>query len=133
MATPRPADRNLGGFVSGMDAQVGGSWRVGIVTGSSFSNVGVDARYSSAQVKTYDLGGYARRHGRPGRASEAAACGPGATSTPRRAVVFPGFYERQKASYDADTGQLFGEVAYPTEMFGMALEPFGGARLRLHQ
>jgi outer membrane autotransporter protein len=43
-----------------------------------------------------------------------------------RAVVFPGFYERQKANYDADTGQLFGEVAYPTQMGGVALEPFGG-------
>ena len=41
-------------------------------------------------------------------------------------MVFPGFYERQKASYDADTGQLFGEVAYPTQMGGMAVEPFGG-------
>ena len=29
-------------------------------------------------------------------------------------------------SYDADTGQLFGEVAYPTSMGGMAIEPFGG-------
>ena len=43
-----------------------------------------------------------------------------------RAVVFPGFFERQKASYDADTGQIFGEVAYPTQMGSVALEPFGG-------
>ena len=41
-------------------------------------------------------------------------------------MVFPGFYERQKASYDADTGQIFGEVAYPTQMGGMAVESFGG-------
>ena len=119
------ANRNLGGFVSGMDAQVAGSWRVGIVTGSSFSNVGVDARYSSAQVKTYDLGGYAG-----GMAGAFALRGGGMWAwsdiDTSRAVIFPGFYERQKASYGADTGQLFGEVAYPTEMFGMALEPFGG-------
>ena len=119
------ADRNLGGFVSGMDAQVGGSWRVGIVTGSSFSNVGVDARYSSAQVKTYDLGGYAG-----GMAGAFALRGGGMWAwsdiDTSRAVVFPGFYERQKASYGADTGQLFGEVAYPTQIGGMALEPFGG-------
>jgi len=43
-----------------------------------------------------------------------------------RAVIFPGFFERQNASYDADTGQLFVEVAYPTSMGGMAVEPFGG-------
>ncbi|HCL62749.1 MAG TPA: hypothetical protein DIC31_09830 [Rhizobiales bacterium] len=43
-----------------------------------------------------------------------------------RAVIFPGFFEREKASYNADTGQLFGEVAYPTSMGDMALEPFAG-------
>ncbi|MDJ0514319.1 MAG: hypothetical protein QNJ62_12835, partial [Methyloceanibacter sp.] len=30
------ADRNLGGFISGMDADVGGGWRVGLATGASF-------------------------------------------------------------------------------------------------
>jgi outer membrane autotransporter protein len=43
-----------------------------------------------------------------------------------RAVAFPNFYERQKADYDADTGQLFGEIAYPTQMGGVELEPFAG-------
>jgi len=41
-------------------------------------------------------------------------------------VVFPGFFERQTADYNADTGQLFGEVAYPTQAMGIDLEPFGG-------
>jgi len=45
-----------------------------------------------------------------------------------RAVIFPGFFEREKASYDADTGQLFGEVAYPIAG-SAALEPFGGLAL----
>jgi hypothetical protein len=53
----------------------------------------------------------------------AARLGPGTTSTPR-AVIFPGFFEREKASYSADTGQTFGEVAYPTSMGAIALEPF---------
>jgi outer membrane autotransporter protein len=43
-----------------------------------------------------------------------------------RAVIFPGFFEREKASYNADTGQLFGEVAYPTSIGSVALEPFAG-------
>jgi outer membrane autotransporter protein len=43
-----------------------------------------------------------------------------------RAVIFPGFFEREKASYNADTGQLFGEVAYPTRMGSTALEHFAG-------
>ncbi len=119
------ADRNLGGFISGMDSQVAGSWRAGLATGASFSNVSVDARYSSANVESYYLGGYAG-----GMAGPVALRGGGMWAwndiDTSRAVIFPGFYERQKASYNADTGQLFGEVAYPTQVAGMALEPFGG-------
>ncbi len=119
------ASRDLGGFISGMDANIGGSWRVGLATGASFSNVEVDARYSSADVETYHLGGYAG-----GMAGSFALRGGGMWAwsdiDTSRAVVFPGFFERQTASYNADTGQLFGEVAYPMAMDGMALEPFGG-------
>ena len=119
------ADRDLGGFVSGMDANIGGSWRVGLATGASFSNVDVDARTSSADVESYHLGGYAG-----GMTGAFALRGGGMWAwndiDTSRAVVFPGFFERQKASYDADTGQLFGEVAYPTQVAGLAVEPFGG-------
>jgi outer membrane autotransporter protein len=122
------ADRDLGGFVSGMDASIGGSWRAGLATGASFANVDVDARYSSADVESYHLGGYLG-----GMAGAFALRGGGMWAwndvDTSRAVVFPGFFERQKASYDADTGQLFGEVAYPTQMGGIALEPFGGLAL----
>lgn len=118
-------DRDLGGFVSGMDAEIWNGWRAGLATGASFSNVDVDARYSSADVETYHLGGYLG-----GMASVFALRGGGVWAwsdvDTSRAVLFPGFYERQKARYDADTGQLFGEVAYPTQMMGVALEPFGG-------
>ncbi|ODS03124.1 hypothetical protein AUC71_11375 [Methyloceanibacter marginalis] len=119
------ADRDLGGFVSGMDAAVSDSWRAGLATGASFANVDVDARYSSADVESYTLGGYLG-----GLAGSFALRGGGMWAwngiDTSRAVVFPGFFERQKASYDADTGQIFGEVAYPTQLAGMAVEPFGG-------
>jgi len=119
------ADRDLGGFISGMDADIGSGWRAGLATGASFSNVDVNARYSSADVETYHLGGYLG-----GMAGSFALRGGGLWAWSEidtsRAVVFPGFYERQKANYDADTGQLFGEIAYPTQMGGVALEPFGG-------
>ncbi len=119
------ANRNLGGFVSGMDAAIGGSWRAGLATGASFSNVGVDARTSSAEVDSYHLGGYLG--GMAGAfALRSGAMWAWSNIGTSRAVVFPGFYERQKASYNADTGQLFGEVAYPTTMWRMALEPFAG-------
>jgi outer membrane autotransporter protein len=119
------ADRDLGGFISGMDANIGGSWRVGLATGASFSDVAVDARYSAANVESYHLGGYLG-----GLAGPVALRGGGMWAwnevDTSRAVLFPGFYERQTANYDADTGQLFGEVAYPTQMGGIALEPFAG-------
>ena len=119
------ADRDLGGFISGMDADIGSGWRAGLATGASFSNVSVDARYSSADVETYHLGGYVG-----GMAGSFALRGGGLYAwsdiEASRAVVFPGFFERQKADYDADTSQIFGEVAYPTQMGGIALEPFGG-------
>ena len=119
------ADRDLGGFVSGMDADIGNSWRAGLATGASFSNVDVNDRYSSADVETYHLGGYLG-----GMAGSFALRGGGLWAwnsiDTSRAVMFPGFFERQNASYDADTGQLFGEIAYPTQMGGIALEPFGG-------
>jgi outer membrane autotransporter protein len=119
------ADRNLGGFISGMDAHVGGSWRVGLATGASFSDVSVDKRYSGANTKTYHLGGYVG-----GEVGGFALRGGGLWAwtdiETSRAVAFPNFYERQKADYDADTGQLFGEIAYPTQMGGVELEPFAG-------
>ena len=119
------AQRDLGGFLSGMDADIGGGWRAGLATGASFSNVDVNARFSAADVETYHLGGYLG-----GMVGSFALRGGGLWTwnsvDTSRAVVFPGFYERQKASYDADTGQLFGEIAYPTQMGGIALEPFGG-------
>lgn len=40
-------------------------------------------------------------------------------------MIFPFFFEREKASYHADTGQFFGEVAYPATMGAVAFEPFG--------
>jgi outer membrane autotransporter protein len=43
-----------------------------------------------------------------------------------RAVVFPGFLDRETASYSGDTGQLFAEAALPTAWGSTAAEPFLG-------
>lgn len=119
------ASRDLGGFVSGLDARVGGSWRAGLGAGYSQSSVSVADRRSAAEVESFHLAGYAG-----GRAGPLALRGGGAWSwndiDTSRAVVFPGFFERETAGYDADTGQLFGEAAYPIAMGRSALEPFAG-------
>lgn len=51
------------------------------------------------------------RHGRTGGAARRGLWAWNEIET-SRAVLFPGFLERHKASYNADTGQLFGEIAY---------------------
>ena len=111
-----------------MDANLGGSWRAGLATGASYSNIGVDARNSSADVEAIHLAGYAG-----GSAGAFAVRGGGAWSwneiDTTRGVVFPGFFEREEAGYDADTGQIFGELAYPVAMGRVALEPFAGLTL----
>ena len=89
------AYRDLGGFVSGMDANVGGSWRLGVATGFSQSNIAVDARHSGADVDSFHLAGYAG-------GNQAAALRTGGAWAwndidTSRAVVFPGFFEREKA------------------------------------
>jgi hypothetical protein len=41
-ANAATADRDLGGFISGMDAQISDSWRVALATGASFLNFSGD-------------------------------------------------------------------------------------------
>jgi outer membrane autotransporter protein len=119
------ADRTTGGFLSGVDAGLGGGWRAGLATGYSQSNVGVDARLSSADVDSYHIAGYAG-----GRVGELAVRTGGAWTwhdiDTTRTIVFPGFIDRTEASYDGDTGQLFAELALPMGMGDTAIEPFAG-------
>ena len=119
------AERNLGGFVSGVDARIGNGWRAGIATGYMRSDLSVAARASSADIDSYVLAGYA------GGAYGPIALRSGAAWTwhsvdGSRAVVFPGFNESLRADYNANTGQIFGELAYPILVGPSALEPFAG-------
>ena len=41
-------------------------------------------------------------------------------------MIFPGFFEHVEASYNANTGQVFGEVALPLAHANIAYEPFAG-------
>jgi outer membrane autotransporter protein len=119
------ADRNLGGFISGMDAYVGDGWRAGLATGYIHSNVSVGARSSSADVNSFVLAGYA------GGGVGPIALRSGGSWTwhdidTSRNVIFPGFFESETASYNGDTGQLFAEASYPMATSFGAVEPFAG-------
>ncbi|WP_210168358.1 autotransporter domain-containing protein [Hyphomicrobium sulfonivorans] len=119
-------DRNLGGFVTGVDGNIGSGWRAGLATGYMYTGLSTGAgRYSSADINSYVLGGYA------GGGVGDFAFRSGGTWTwndidSKRNVIFPGFFENEKASYNGDVGQLFGELAYPVFTHGGVIEPFAG-------
>lgn len=117
------ADRSLGGFVSGMDVDIGSGWRAGLATGYAQSNFGVDARLSTAGIESYHLGSYIG-----GSIGDVALRGGGVWTwswiDSTRNVVFPGFFEHEAASYGADTGQLFAEAALPLSALAARFEPF---------
>lgn len=116
-------DRTLGGFVSGVDAGLGGGWRAGIGTGYARSDLNVDARLSSGDIDSYHLIGYVG-----GIIGDFALRGGGAWTwsnvETQRSVIFPGFYDRDTAGYGGNTGQVFGEVALPLGYGATAWEPF---------
>ena len=119
------ADRTLGGFVSGVDGYLGGGWRAGIAVGYTQSDTRVDARLSQADIDSYHLAAYAG--GRLGAfALRTGAAWAWHDVKTKRTVAFPGFLERAEASYDGDTGQVFGELALPFVTGKSALEPFAG-------
>jgi len=118
-------DRSLGGFVSGVDAGLGNGWRAGLATGYMRSDLSVGPRLSSADIDSYILAGYA------GGPAGSFAIRSGAAWTwnsvdSARNVVFPGFSENERASYDPGTGQLFAEIAHPLVSASGVVEPFAG-------
>jgi len=119
-------DRNLGGFVTGVDGNMGSGWRAGLATG--YLNTSLSAggeRYSSANINSYVLGAYAG-----GGVGEFALRSGGTWTWNKidtdRTVVFPDFFEGESASYNGDVGQLFAELAYPIFTHGSVIEPFAG-------
>ena len=126
-ATTMPRTPSAISAASSRGSMRGSAARGGQELGAGYSqaNVSVADRHSAADVESFHLAGYAG-----GMAGPLALRGGGAWTwndiDTSRAVIFPGFFEREKASYDGDTGQLFGEIAYPMAMGRTALEPFAG-------
>ena len=113
------------GLVSGLDAALDETWRVGFAVGASHSKFGVDARASSASIDAY----YAALYG-AGKFGALALRFGGVYSRndidTRRTVVFPGISDMTNASYNGNTAQIFGEAAYRFSFGRTAIEPFAG-------
>jgi outer membrane autotransporter protein len=124
-ANAATASRTLGGVLTGADIRVEGDWRAGFATGYSQSSVDVAARSSSASVDSVHLASYAGGSIGAGVLRSGAAWSWDSIDS-NRAVVFPGFFEQESASYGGDSGQVFGELALPTPFLGMVAEPFAG-------
>nr|WP_236000403.1 autotransporter domain-containing protein [Bradyrhizobium uaiense] len=117
--------RETGGVISGVDATFDARWRAGFAGGYTQSLLHVDDRRSAATINNYHLALYG------GGQLDAWALRGGAAFTAHsidtdRAIVFPGFVDAAKASYDAHTAQVFGEIGRGFALDRVALEPFAG-------
>jgi outer membrane autotransporter protein len=118
--------RDLGGFITGVDRSFGDIWRAGVAAGYSRANVSVADRSSSASVDSFHLTAYAGAQlGAWALRTGAAFAWHNIDTT--RTVIFPGFFDVERASYHGTTSQAFGEVGYGLMLGRVAAEPFAGA------
>lgn len=116
-------ERNTGGLLLGADVLAFETWRVGILAGYGRSSYGVNDRASSGDSDNLHLGLYGgSRWGNVGLRLGAAYSWQDVDTD--RSVAFAGFADRMEASYDADTGQIFGEIGYRIETAPASFEPF---------
>ena len=117
--------RDLAGFISGVDARVGGNGRLGVAAGYTGSKNALDGR-GTADVETAHIAGYG---GWSFGAFNLRAGGAYAFHSigTDRLIAFPGFFDRTTANYDGHTGQIFGELGYGFAFGNVAIEPFAGA------
>ncbi|HEV7305493.1 autotransporter domain-containing protein [Ensifer sp.] len=115
--------RSTGGFVAGLDGDIGSDWRLGVLGGYSHSSFKVDDRRSSASSDNYHLGVYG------GTAWGALSFRSGLAYTfseidSSRQVVSPALIDSLTAGYRAGTTQVFGELGYDLSAGDIAFEPF---------
>ncbi len=115
--------RDIGGFFMGLDAGTDGHLRGGLVGGYSHSSVNIADRSSHASTDDYHLGAYGGVQQGP------VGLRAGASYTWRRVitdrtVAFTGFSDNVNAAYNADVGQLFGELGYTVKYGHDSFEPF---------
>jgi outer membrane autotransporter protein len=117
-------NRNLGGVFTGFDRRFG-EWRAGLAGGYTNSSPSVSARASSASIDTAYFAGYAGTSFGPLNFRSGAAYAWHTIST-NRSVTFPGFSQQASARYNAQEGQVFGELGYGMSFGHIAAEPFAG-------
>lgn len=116
---------SIGGFILGADANVVTDLKAGLFGGFSKSRFKVDAVSSSGTMDNYDVGLYTG--GRlNGFLLKAAAAYGWHDITTKRNSSFTGYASSTSAGYNANTLQLFGEVAYDLGWNNFTFQPFLG-------
>ena len=119
---------SIGGFLTGIDAQVWDNWRFGLLAGYSYSKFRIHERMSSGKSDDYTIGSYAgteMAHNQGTFAFRSGAAYTWHNIDMNRGIAFAGFEDKLAADYKAGTFQVFGELAYKhqtTEQF--AIEPY---------
>ncbi|MDW6022033.1 autotransporter domain-containing protein [Mesorhizobium sp. BAC0120] len=126
-----------GGFLTGIDAPLSDTIRLGVVTGFSHTTFGVDERASSGDSTNWHFGLYGggQWEGVMGGALgfRAGVAYSWHDISTVRSVAFAGFADRLSSDYDAGTAQAFGELAYDIKAGSIGLEPFANlAYVSLH-
>jgi outer membrane autotransporter protein len=127
----------LGGFVSGVDADVYDNWRLGVMAGYSRSTFKTAARASSGASDNYTLGAYTGTEWSAPQGAVALRSGLAYTwhnLEMSRSVAFPGFSDTLSADYNAGSFQIFGELGYRLSVTPRSLiEPYANlAYVHLH-
>ncbi|KGR96197.1 autotransporter domain-containing protein [Burkholderia sp. ABCPW 111] len=124
-------NRSMTGFIAGADVALNDRWRAGAAAGLTHSSLDNDLN-SSASLNSY----YVALYG--GAQYGAWGVRGGAVYTwyridTDRSPAFAAFRDHDSAGYDANSGQVFGEVGYAIPVGRFALEPFAGlAYVSLH-
>lgn len=106
---------SIGGFISGIDAQVFDNWRLGVLASYSQTNFRLNERLSSGTSDDYTIGTYAGTQMPVAQGIVALRAGLSYTwhnIEMKRAIAFTGFDDRLSSSYDAGSFQVFGEMGY---------------------
>lgn len=124
-------DHDSRGTLFGIDLPVGDNWRVGVAAGYGTSDLDVDARSSTAEIDSTSLTFYAAGQWDAINLRLGASHGWNDIDSSRHVRV-DGLAEHDKASYDARTTQVFGELGYAVSAADFILEPFAGlARVKV--
>ncbi|AOJ06751.1 autotransporter outer membrane beta-barrel domain-containing protein [Burkholderia mayonis] len=124
-------NRSMTGFIAGADVALNDRWRAGVAAGVTHSSLDNDLN-SSAALNSY----YVALYG--GAQYGAWGVRGGAVYTwyridTDRSPSFANFRDHNSAGYDANSGQVFGELGYAIPVGRFALEPFAGlAYVSLH-